>query len=210
LGIPEIVSLIKDILSIFSGIILTIIAFLGLQAWKKQLKGNTEYNLARRFLRSVYKIRNAIDYIRNPFITSGETASAIHESNIVIDKSDPDNRVTSQNAVYQQRWNKIQEALSEFNVELFEAEVLWGKEIRRVVKPLGVCISELQLEIQRMLRRLQREFQEEIDEDEERRRNDIIYSFESLMSEDSENHFSKEIIKSIHDIEEFIKPLLKL
>ena len=210
MDIQESISLIKDALSIVSGIILTTIAFLGLQTWKKQLKGNTEYNLARRFLRSVYKIRNAIDYIRNPFITSGETASAIQESNIVIDKSDSDNRATSQNAVYQQRWNRIQDALSEFNVELFEAEVLWGKEIREVVIPLGICISDLRLEIQRMLSRLHREFQEEIDEDEDRRRNEIIYSFEGLMSEETENQFSKEIIKSIHVIEDYIRPLIKL
>ena len=59
--IQEIVSLVKDALSIVSGIILTTIAFLGLQTWKKQLKGNTEYNLARRFLRRSFRPKSTLD-----------------------------------------------------------------------------------------------------------------------------------------------------
>ena len=107
MGVPEIVSLIKDISSIISGTILIVIAIMGLQTWKRQLKGNTEYELARRFLSAVYKIRDAISYIRNPFVSAGEIASALQEANIEIDKSDSEYQVKRQNALYQKRWKKF-------------------------------------------------------------------------------------------------------
>jgi len=191
MGVPEIVSLIKDISSIISGTILIVIAIMGLQTWKRQLKGNTEYELARRFLSAVYKIRDAISYIRNPFVSAGEISSALQEANIEIDKSDSEYQVKKQNALYQKRWKKIQEALSEYNLVIFEVEVLWGKEIRETIKPLWNCISDLHLEIQRMLTKLNQEFPEELNDNEDRRRNDIIYSFDNLVSDDADNHFQK-------------------
>lgn len=210
MGIPDIVSLIKDISSIISGIILTVIAIMGLQTWKRQLKGNTEYELARRFLGAVYKIRDAISYTRNPFVLGGEIASALQEANIEIDKSDSEYQVKSQNALYQKRWKKMQEALSEFNLVIFEIEVLWGKEIRETIKPLGNCIADLHFEIQRMLRKLDQDIPEDLTDTEDRRRNDIIYSFDNLVSDDTDNHFSKKIINAISNIEKYVKPRIKL
>ena len=45
----------KEIILTIAAIIGVVVAFVGLRTWRKQLKGNTEYELARRFLHSVYR-----------------------------------------------------------------------------------------------------------------------------------------------------------
>ncbi len=51
-AIQTFATLIKDIItSISVSLAAAIIAFLGLQAWKKQLRGKTEYELAQKLLK---------------------------------------------------------------------------------------------------------------------------------------------------------------
>jgi hypothetical protein len=59
-GIQDIVTLFKDLATIFAAVAAGIIAIMGYNAWKKQLRGKAEYELARRLLRNVYRVRDAI------------------------------------------------------------------------------------------------------------------------------------------------------
>ncbi len=104
------------------------VAFRGLQTWRKQLKGNAEYEQARRLLRSVYAYRNAIEVVRNPFTPSSEYGPGR-----------PQNPEENRNAivkVYENRWKSITGASTELEVELIGAEVLWGSEVANLVKQL--------------------------------------------------------------------------
>lgn len=56
-------SVIKD----FAIIIAAIISIIGLNTWKRQLKGNSEYNLAIKASISLYELREVIIQVRNPF-----------------------------------------------------------------------------------------------------------------------------------------------
>lgn len=102
------------------------VALSGLSAWKKQLKGKTDYELARRYLRSVYKLRDAMRGVRNPFISSDEMFAALKDSGL--EESDFENRQKTNRAVYARRWDRVVSATSDLEVELLEAEVSWGKE----------------------------------------------------------------------------------
>ena len=51
-----IISIVKDIVTALSALTAAIITVIGLSTWKKQLKIKTEYDLAQRLLKSVYKI----------------------------------------------------------------------------------------------------------------------------------------------------------
>jgi hypothetical protein len=64
--IQQYVTLIKDVLTAIAAVGAASIGLLGLATWRKQLKGRTEYELARRLLVAVYRIRNAVSYLRNP------------------------------------------------------------------------------------------------------------------------------------------------
>jgi hypothetical protein len=56
------------------------VGYMGLSTWKKQLKGKTEYQLARRCLIGIYKLRDAINEVRHPLISLGEMQAAIKEN----------------------------------------------------------------------------------------------------------------------------------
>jgi hypothetical protein len=75
-------SIAKDIFTVLASITAGIVAIIGLQTWKKQLKGKTEYELAQRLLMAVYKIRDAIYYVRNPFMSAGEINQALKDANV--------------------------------------------------------------------------------------------------------------------------------
>lgn len=64
--VQKYITLIKDIITGLSAFTAAVIAIMGLQAWKKQLKGKTEYELAQRLLRATYKVREAFSWVRNP------------------------------------------------------------------------------------------------------------------------------------------------
>ena len=80
--IQILITIIKDIFTCLAAITASVVAVLGLQAWKKQLKGKTEYELAQRLLRGVYRVRNAFADVRNPRKTDAEIAQAMREENI--------------------------------------------------------------------------------------------------------------------------------
>lgn len=71
------VTLLKDIVTIIALIVSAIVAVPGINAWKEQITGKAEYELAHRLLRSVYQVRDAIRNVGTPILTSGEIAHAL-------------------------------------------------------------------------------------------------------------------------------------
>jgi len=112
----ELISVIKDITTAIVAIIGVGVAIAGLSTWRKQIKGKTEYDLARRLLKSIYKIRDSIPAVRNPFQLAGEIEAALRESRI-----EPEGTLNYANtkairAVYTMRWNKLRDSVIELNV----------------------------------------------------------------------------------------------
>ena len=68
----ELITIIKDIVLVGVSIASVCIAFKGLETWKRQSKGQTEFELARRILITLFKYRDAIDNIRHPVIWAYE------------------------------------------------------------------------------------------------------------------------------------------
>jgi hypothetical protein len=205
--IQSYVTLIKDIITGLSALVAASIAILGLQAWKKQLKGKTEYELAQRLLRAIYKVREALAVVRNPFQSAAEIAAAMKESSIEGDIiNNPTIRAQSERAVYEKRWQKVQEAFVDVESTLLEAEAIWGQPVKDSVKPLQDCISTLAINIKKHLRNIEKQ-PRNFDSQEEEKIDDIIYGF----SGDSDNNlFSKEINTAVSKMESFLRPRLKI
>jgi hypothetical protein len=102
------VALAKDIVTILATVTATIIAYAGLQTWKKQLRANAEYDLARRVLIAVYKVKDAVNNCR-----------------IFIDPREHLEEAKKQHSV---QIAKVDDSTSNFAVELLEAEAVWGDE----------------------------------------------------------------------------------
>ena len=86
----DFISIAKDITTGLAALIGAGVAIVGLRAWQHQLKGKTEYELARRLLRAVYRVRDEIHNVRNPAIMPGEFAVAIEEAGIESDDPSKD------------------------------------------------------------------------------------------------------------------------
>ena len=128
-----------------------IVAILGLRTWKAQLRGHTEYDLARRLLRSVFKVRDEIAGVRNPFMSAGEIQAAFDAAGV---KPQPelgfDKR--SNQLVYEKRWSDLADALSTMQVELLEAQVIWGDRAKAIERDLRMCVAELNAAVSLHLR----------------------------------------------------------
>ncbi|MBI2063871.1 MAG: hypothetical protein HYT65_02670 [Candidatus Yanofskybacteria bacterium] len=188
----DIIQVLKDLVTMIAAITASVVAVLGLSAWKKQLKGKTYYELARRYLGAVYKARDAIRYVRAPFIASGEIITALKESGY--DESDYADRKKSDQAVYSRRWKKLTETLSVLELEQIDAEVSWGKEVATIAEDFNKCWRKLYSRLNWFLRGGEGMKPEDID---------IIYD----MGEDDE--FNKEIKKAVEQIEVYLKKHLK-
>jgi hypothetical protein len=58
----------KDVVIGLSAASAAVFAYLGLSAWRRELKGKSEYELAKEVLKSVYKVREAFKHVRRPGI----------------------------------------------------------------------------------------------------------------------------------------------
>lgn len=133
-------------------------------------------------------------------MSPSEISQAMREAGIEV-VNRPDATVNVQ-AAYQKRWSKVQEALVDLDLSTLEAEALWGQEVKEKLKPLRQCVSTLSVSIQKHLRG-----SETLTEGCIERIETVIYG--SPEDADS-NPFTAEINKAIGQVENFLKPRLKL
>lgn len=195
----EKVSILNNIATGLAALAGATVAILGFKTWKKQIAWKTNYELARRLLKATYQVRDAIKFVRNPFISLGEMSRALKEEGIGPENSEAERDQTNR-AVYSTRWKKIIESLTNFDSELLEAQVLWGVGIIEVQKPLRQCAAKLNIHITQVFepKEMRAASQTEIQE--------VIYD----AGVDPKNKFTNEIAEAVQKLEEFLKPYLKL
>lgn len=178
-----------DILTMLAAIVAAGVAVYGVREWKRQLKGKTDYEVARRYLKDSLKLRDAIKFVRNPFIPVSEMQASLKEFGLNSEEY-KDNQKTNR-AVYNVRWKKVIEAWTSLEAVILDAEVSWGKESIEIQKPLDLCVRELRAAIEMYLQG-----------HSERGEEKLIYD----MGEGDE--FSKKVEKAIQEIKEYLKPHL--
>lgn len=125
-------------------VVLAVAAYLGVNAWRKQLHGHTDYQLARQIIKTVLQWRDRMQYgVRNPFMWPAEYADRPERN--------PDARGTDADDTawaYQKRWNRAEEAYRELDVLLLEAEAVWDDALADARKKLDKCRTDLMLALQ--------------------------------------------------------------
>lgn len=182
-------TVVKDVVTTVAAATAGVVAIIGLKAWKKQLKGKTDYELARRYLRAAYKVRDAIKFVRNPFIPVEEMHIARKEDGLEPAIGSTDNQ--TMRLVYDRRWKKLNEAVSDLDVELLEAEVSWGKPAVQSEEELDHCRRRLYASLKSYL---EGRGDEKVD--------DIIYDT------GKENTFTTQVNAAVRKIEDYLKPHL--
>jgi hypothetical protein len=125
----------KDIITSLGVLGTLVLGILGLNTWRRQLRGTSRYDVARRAVLHAYKVQEAMEIVRNPSMS--------------LPKKDVDEggQVSTEMKVYEARMGTLQERRAELKTVMFEARVLWGKEVDNCYKPLEQVIRNLRSEI---------------------------------------------------------------
>ena len=105
--------------------------------------------------------------------------------------------------VYAKRWEPVGKAVRAFDTATFEAEALWGNDVKQKATDLRKCVRSLQVGIEAFIRNQysggenfqDRKFAEKIES--------VIWDFKA-----EENEFTQRIDKAIEEIELVIRPHL--
>jgi len=131
---PVWVATLKDFVVMAASGVGAVVAILGLNAWKRQLKGQTEYDLSKRILRLCYLYRDAVTDVRNPMMMGHEMPSPPDDE--AQGMSESQKRYYGTQKAYEARWEKVRSARVDLYPELLEAEVLWDQQVRERLAPV--------------------------------------------------------------------------
>jgi hypothetical protein len=148
------ISIIKDVITTIAALTATVIAILGFRAWKKQLRGKTDYEMARRLLKAVYSVGDAVKVVRNSWMSIAEIGHSIREAGISIADNDREYDAKSNTAVYQIRWKELYQAISDLRLEVVEAKVSWGSQVGDKVDAILQRTSRLRAAVDEHLNQL--------------------------------------------------------
>lgn len=190
--------LIKDIVLICTGAVAAYVGLRGLSAWRRQLYGQTEYDLAKRILRSTYKVREAIHGVRNPFLQHSRDPDLPEEKLKKLSDKEKEWHALAQ--AYQKRWQPLSDAKAELDTELLEAEAVWGVEIREKFSRLDGLVTELSLAVEYYLDVRNPNVQEEWTPKERKESREIMYAH------GSKDKFKEKLEAVLKDIETVLKP----
>lgn len=129
LDCQQVLIIVKDVTTIVSLGIASIVAIWGLTTWKRQLKGTANYEVAKRLLMATYKLRNSLRAVRNPLILASEKNHALREINSDVKPTEENFNFECTRAVYQIRWKPVIDAIDNLEISSLEAEAIWGPSI---------------------------------------------------------------------------------
>jgi hypothetical protein len=163
----------KDLILASCAIVGAVVALRGLSTWRHQAKWQVEYNAARQLLRSVYQLREAIESVRAPFMSTGEMTlpPGTAQENMTRER---EHYLRVSNA-YDARWERIRSARTEVSTNLLEAEVLWGREIRAAFMDLFNLVQDLSFAISDYLETINPDVRTELSTEERARIRGIMY-----------------------------------
>lgn len=106
------------------------VASRGLRTWRAQLEGTAHFDLARRLLLAVYEVRDSIDNVRHPLLSSSEAAGA-------------DAQIPWEISAYEDRWSGVRATMVQLHAATREATVIWEQPVAPLVEQLSTQVGEL-------------------------------------------------------------------
>lgn len=117
------------------------IAIKGLGTWRRQLKGQSEYDLSRRILVALFTYRDAIDGVRHPMMFTAEMPYP--DEGRAKHMSDKEIHHHGKAKAYHLRLGKVKNARKSLYTDLLEAEALWDNELNKLFQTLYELEQEL-------------------------------------------------------------------
>ena len=182
-----------------------VVAVCGLYTWRSKLKGSAHFDTARRLMLAVYRVRDGLQAVRAPFMSSGEQEEALRERGVMPDGMSRSNLAAEgPRAAYTVRWQRFLEAKSEYDLELLAAEVLWASELRSASEELGKVVRSLNAALGGYLEFKGRLAESGIGAAEFNRIRKLVF----WQSEDDE--FSQDLMGAVGQFEEILRAKMEL
>jgi hypothetical protein len=198
---------VKDGSATVAAVTATVVAIKGLRTWKKQIRGNADFDVAKRTLHAVYDLREAIMACRDPFMSAGELADALEAAEQ--DNPGPervfatpaDYKDAASRAAYQRRWKRVADAEVRARAPALEGEALWGPDVRKALLEVSrLCVAlhaGLEQYVSRRETRLDAESFSQVTE--------TIWEIDRT----TPNPFTAKLAASIDAVEQLLAPHLK-
>lgn len=126
----------KEVIVTLSALTGVIIAYKGLEKWKQELVGKSNYNTAKSLLHATYQTRKAIHQLRHNWILKEEYGYVEEISEVEIFQS-----------AFKKRLQILDDAVLNLDEYIVEGQALWGKDIETTFNSLKLLIDKLRLSI---------------------------------------------------------------
>ncbi|GLQ32611.1 hypothetical protein [Litoribrevibacter albus] len=188
-------SLTKDVFSIIGTVGALIIGTCGLFTWRRQLRGTSEYELAKKAVLKAYEVQQALQVVRNPMLYLSK------------EEVDAGRRLEEEQRIYDERMSSLYEKWTELQTIRLEAKAIWSDSAHN-------CFNEMQQRIGDLRGAIWLHFWmkgayagpgAKVDSSPDRviENNKVVY----FVSDDDE--FSQKIIESVRKVERFFGPKIR-
>lgn len=205
----EVITTIKDIITALAAIAGLSIAWMGLTTWQRQLGGQQAHDLAQRLLIGVYKVRKALQGVRQPWMFNSEIPGPPADK--VAAMSDSQIRFYGTQHAYFARWKRVTDVSTALEAELLEAEALWGDEFASLFRGVTKLESELVICVRHFLTLQDPDIGEESKDAVRRineKRRDILYDLSEIDEENGADGYTSDLNNAVKAIEGYLKPKL--
>lgn len=203
---PETVEMLKNAATGSAALVAAYVGLAGLKTWRRKLTGVTEHELARRLLKHTLKVRDRIQEVRRPSMWAGEIRSALEDAGYDDDGDERPEEWRREQAVYNRRLSRLQDAMSDLYLERLEAETLWGSDASDTFDPLHECIAELRATVWLHIRMVRGGHHVDPTSDQQERRDEVLYR---ISDDPEEDPFSEELERAVTKVEDRFRGYLR-
>jgi hypothetical protein len=198
------IPLIKDLVLAIAGVIGAVVAILGLNTWKRQLYGQSEYDLAKRLLKSLYLFREVVNNARHPFMQYSSVPDLPPDKLEKLTKEEREWHAQAQ--AWEKRWEPVAKARAELDTNVLESEVFWGSGVKDKMAKLSRLQAELLVAIEHHLERTNpRDPDDSYRGDDLKENRAIMYA----RNDRSKDAFQDRMLTAIEEIESILKPHIR-
>ncbi|WP_258544318.1 hypothetical protein [Alteromonas lipotrueae] len=121
----------KDVFTIIGTISAIVIGAIGLTTWRRQLKGTSEYEVAKKAILLTYEIEQAIQGVRNPML------------HLPKDEVESGRRLEAEQQIYADRFVILENKWAELQTIKLESKVIWDNAAAESFNEIRDIIGKL-------------------------------------------------------------------
>lgn len=148
MSVPETIAVLKDLVLAGAGVVAAVVAVKGLSTWRRQLRGSADFECARALARATYKVRDAVQQCRSPWMDAREFPPEYYEAG---PKRSSQQEAEGLAFVYRARWKPVVEAWQDLEARTLEGEALWGPPIRNAIDSLRLVLQKVNAGIEAVI-----------------------------------------------------------